>query len=183
VKIDARDFFQKYLDPHKPEVAEWGAQVGFWGGNRPAALERVSNLAETAITQAGLGASKRLEYCKQRFAEIEALRSSVRSRVFLAFARLTGVTSFSSTRWLRRILEGGLDLAVIVFLPLVLIALWPSAAIARWRFHRADDRESGALGLKAAAKIYLMVWFETHADRGELAAKIKNRRADDPRRA
>ena len=183
MKIDPQHFFQKYLDPQKGAVAEWGAQVGFWGGDRAATLERVVSLAETGITQAGLGASKRLEYCKQHLAEIDALRSSIRSRVLVAFARLTGVRTFSSSRWLRRMLEGGLDLVVIVLLPLVLIALWPAEAIARWRLRRADERENGALGLKAAAKIYLSVWFETHADRGALAAKIKNQRADEPRQA
>jgi len=172
--IGPAQFFREYLDPHKREVAEWGAQVGFWHRDRTVAIERVVKLAESAISQAGLDSSARLNHCRMRLDKVEKLQRSMRFRVFESFARMTGAESFSSPSRLHNFLESALDIAAIVFLPIFLVVILPYAAMARRALHKSDERESRILALKEAAKTYLIVWFEVHVDRGELAARIKN---------
>lgn len=174
----ARDqFFSGYLDPHKPELAEWGSQVGLCGGDRDAALARVTKLAETAVTQAGLDVSNRRGHCKESLDVIERLRSAVRSRFYDAFGRLAGVKDLRSRGMFRKSLESALNVVSAACLPLVLLALLPVEMFARWRYRRAEDRESGAAALRSAAKVYLTVWFERHVDRGELASRIQRNKA------
>jgi hypothetical protein len=174
----ARDqFFSRYLDPHKPELAEWGSQIGLWGGDRETALARVSQLAETAATQAGLDALSRRMHCKESLDAIQHLRSAVRTRLFDSLGALAGVKALHSRGWLRKGVESGLNVVAAACLPLVLLALLPVEMFARWRYRRAEDRESGASALRAAAKAYLTVWFERHVDKGELASRILRTKA------
>ena len=173
--IDSAEFFQKFLDPHKTDVAEWGAEAGFWGLSRSAGLQRVVKLVESAISQAGFGQSAKPKYLGERLERIGDVKKAVLNRINAGIGRLTGANGFSSRSWVQRFFECLFDIASIAFLPFVFGAALMLEAMTRRSFNRLDEGQKGIDVLRRGAEAYLTVWFESHADRGELASRIKRR--------
>src|SRR5262245_6368028 len=136
MKLDPQQFFRDYLDPHKPDVAEWGAEVGFWGGNRASAEKNIRGLIDAAIAQAGLNPSKRFEQYDELRTQVNGTRGRMFSRLGSACGRLTGSIHRSSRSLLPRMAETLGDLGMIVALPTFLAAHWTVKAVVERRFRQ-----------------------------------------------
>jgi hypothetical protein len=172
-RIEFSEFFTRYLDPHKAEVAEWGAFAGMHGRDRESALGRVKKLAETAVARAGLGSPARLSYAQKRLTDIESVQSSISQRWFDAYHRLTGAGHFSSTRIHRILIEGLIDLLALPCLPIAMLAVWPFASLQRWNCSRLERAEGAITRMSKAAEDYLIIEFEWHFEKGGEARRIR----------
>jgi hypothetical protein len=172
--IDTGQFLRDYIGPHEREVAEWGAEVGFWGLDHHAALSNVRKLAESALLQAGNVSPAFIERSRERHSATSAFRYATRMRLRLSQERLTGAKSPSSSSRYRRTIELVADLAVLVYAPVLLVLHWPTSALAVRRYRRLQERENGISELRLAAVECLTLVFERHVNRGILAARIQD---------
>ena len=172
-QIEFSDFFSRYLDPHKDEVAEWGAFAGLHGRGRESAVERVKKLAAAAVSRAGLGSPARLSYAQKRLAEIERGQASVRERLHSAYARLTGTKPSGATRFHRKVVEAAFDLLALPCLPVALVSMWPVAAYRGWNCSRLERAEGAVSRLSRAAENYLTIELEWYFEKGDSARRIR----------
>ncbi|MGA8026836.1 MAG: hypothetical protein WB992_06790 [Bryobacteraceae bacterium] len=171
MRIEFSEFFTRYLDPLREELAEWGAFAGLHERGRDSAMDRVRKLASTAIAKAGLGAPARLARAHGKVADIERAQQSIRDRMKVAYRRLIGVAPFSSQRPLRKAIEGLIDFVVLILFPAAYLAAWPVAALRGWRVSRLEMQEGAFLRLEKATVDYLTIEFDWYFEKGEEARR------------
>lgn len=171
MRIEFSEFFDRYLNPLREQAAEGGAFAGLRGRGRDSAMERIRKLASTAIAKANLGAPARLAQAQKKLADIERVQESIRDRMKVAYSRLIGVAPFSSHKPLRKVIEGLIDLVVLVLFPVAYLATWPVAAFRGWRASRLERQEGAVLRLEKAAVDYLTIEFDWYFEKGEEAKR------------